>query len=114
MRGSGFRVAIVAVIIAVATGSAIAATEKPAVPLTTNAEAQEAYDFGEVAYDKDDYKAATGHYTRAIEQDPAFAEAWYSRGWSQRGTDDEDKAISDFSEAIKLRPGYADAFRGRG
>ena len=114
------RISLIAVCLALQLASAAApeqawaATGKTEAPLSANADAQKAYELGEAAYDKDEFDAATAHYSQAIQKDPSFAEAWFSRGWSHRDAGKHDKALADFSEAIRLRPAYAAAFRGRG
>ena len=58
---------------------------------------------GEIAY-----------YTRAIELDPTYAEAYYHRGKAHASwTGGLDNAVSDYSEAIRLKPDFGKAYLGR-
>jgi len=52
-------------------------------------------------------------YTKAIDLDPEFADAWYERARVWREQKDPEKARSDLDQAIKLRPGYIAALRER-
>lgn len=57
---------------------------------------------------------AISEYTKAIEIDPDFAEAFYARGFAYaHGQGDYGKAISDFTKAIVLAP-TAEVYIGRG
>ena len=63
---------------------------------------------------RDDYDLAIADYTRAIQLNPSFAEAYNNRGtvYSQKG--DYRHAIVDISKAIELNPNFADAYSNRG
>ena len=69
------------------------ADEQKQTPQSVNAEAQKAFESGEAAAEKNDQKAAIAHYTRAIEQDAAFAEAWFGRAWAHSDSDDSVPAM---------------------
>jgi|SRR5437016_1065089 len=71
-----------------------------------------------------DHAAAVAHYTRAIEADPKYADAYFERGYSNvqlrrsadapgNSRDYEDRAILDYSEAISLDPMRGDAYYNR-
>jgi tetratricopeptide (TPR) repeat protein len=61
-----------------------------------------------------DYEIAVEMYTRAIELDPAYAEAYDKRGISFTKMLMYRKALKDFSKAIELKENYADAYNHRG
>lgn len=74
---------------------------------------------------KKDYRAAIEDYTKAIEIDTSFSEAYFFRGdanskLSNIVTNDFDhslfreKAVTDYSAAIKLNPKYYQAYFQRG
>ncbi len=50
------------------------------------------------------YESAIADYSRALELDAAFAEAWFNRGvsWYELGRYDD--SIADLTEAIRLNP----------
>jgi tetratricopeptide (TPR) repeat protein len=71
-----------------------------------------------------DHAAAVTLYTRAIEADPKYADAYFERGYSNvqlrrspdapgNSRDYEDRAIRDYSEAISLDPMRGDAYYNR-
>jgi tetratricopeptide (TPR) repeat protein len=60
--------------------------------------------------DAGNYKAAIEAYTRAIEMDPDFAEAFDKRGISYTKILMYRKALKDFSKAIDLKKNNAEAF----
>ena len=49
-----------------------------------------------------DFRSAVSLYTKAIELDPGFAEAYYNRGLVYLFTGDDDKGIRDLSKAGEL------------
>lgn len=53
-------------------------------------------------------------YTKAIELNPDFAEAYNNRGVAYKEKGDIPKAIEDYTKAIKLNPNYATAYYNRG
>jgi tetratricopeptide (TPR) repeat protein len=69
----------------------------------------------EINLEMDDYQEALGDIETAIELNPNFAEAYYSRGLLYAKTGGEpSKAFADFNKAIALNPNYADAYSNRG
>jgi tetratricopeptide (TPR) repeat protein len=61
-----------------------------------------------------DYEGAIIYYTRAIEINPSYSEAYYYRGEAYaQGIIGLENAVSDYSEAIKLKPDFAEAYLGR-
>ncbi|GEM_PF-6758425 len=53
-------------------------------------------------------------YTKAIELDPNFTEAYRKRGWSYYAIDEYDEALEDYTKAIALDPNYAADHKNRG
>ena len=53
-------------------------------------------------------------YTRAINLDPNYVEAYKNRGMAYRNKGDYDLAIEDFGKAIQLNPNFAEAYFSRG
>ena len=121
--------------------------EEPAIaeePATTEklATAEEHFDRGITLYEKGQLDEAIGEFTKAIELDAIYAEAYYNRGsaFSKKAKHSNDladianasgyytkadadytkaradyqKAIADYSKAIKLDPNYTEAYVARG
>jgi len=55
---------------------------------------------------KGDPDRAIADYDAALKADPAFAEAFNSRGMAWRTKGDRRRALSDFDTALKLKPDY--------
>lgn len=73
------------------------------------------YNFRGMVYaDLQDYPAALADYTRAIELDPQYAEAYYNRGVTHAKLNDYAAARADYTNAIELDPQYAEAYNNRG
>lgn len=81
----------------------------------TNLQTAEEYFYS--AYDKaenGEYYGAIEDYTKAIEINPNYANAYYNRGIAKKNLEDYYGAIADFSEAIELDPDDAAAYYNRG
>ncbi len=63
---------------------------------------------GNVRYDR-----AIAHFTRAIELNPDFANAFHSRAYAYYSIDDYPRAIADYTQAIQLSPDFGAAFHSR-
>ena len=63
---------------------------------------------------QDEYRSAIDHYTKAMELNPEYAEAYYSRGSTYLKINEIPEAIQDFSKTIELNPEYAEAYYSRG
>src|SRR5215204_1440714 len=61
----------------------------------------------EYADTKRDYDEAIREYTKAIELNPQFAEAYYNRGIAYSDKKEYDAAIQDYTKAIELNPRFA-------
>ena len=64
--------------------------------------------------DLKDYNGAIADYTKAIELNPNYANAYYNRGISKHNLKDYNGAISDYNKAIEIDPNYANAYYNRG
>ena len=64
---------------------------------------------GNVRYDR-----AIAHFTKAIELNPDFANAFHSRAYAYYSIDDYPRAIADYTQAIKLNPDSPHSYWGRG
>ena len=59
------------------------------------------------------YDRAIAHFTKAIELNPDFANAFHSRAYAYYSIDDYPRAIADYTQAIQLNPDFANAFHSR-
>ena len=73
--------------------------------------AAEATSFDEIAHE---YQNAIRHYTKVIELNPGYVEAYYNRGEVYLNIKEPSEAIRDFSEIIKMDPGNAEVYYNRG
>jgi tetratricopeptide (TPR) repeat protein len=60
------------------------------------------------------YDKAINDYNKAIELNPADADAYYDRGIIYYYLKQYNKAINDYSKAIELKPNFAYAYNNRG
>ena len=63
---------------------------------------------------KEDYQGAIEDFTKAIELQPDYFQAYYERGLVHSDQLDERAAIEDFTQAIELQPDYFPAYYNRG
>ena len=63
---------------------------------------------------KGDVLGAIADYTKALEQNPKYADAFYNRGVALQSREDFDAAIRDYSNALGLAPKFAEAYVNRG
>jgi tetratricopeptide (TPR) repeat protein len=71
--------------------------------------------FGIVSCNLDEYASAVSDYSRVLDANPGFAEAYLERGillWRELGQ--ARQAIVDFTVALRLRPGWPAALFFRG
>lgn len=66
------------------------------------------------AYNKHQYKDAQLHFTKAIELNPKYAEAYANLGALYAKFKEYDKAIKLYQECIKIKPQYAGAYTNLG
>lgn len=62
----------------------------------------------------EDYSAAIKYFTKVIEIDPRYADAYYNRGGCKAQVNNHHGAIDDFDKAIALKEGDPDAYYNRG
>ena len=93
-----------AIALLLATSAAMAQASEEAKAIFAGAESK---------FAKGDYPAAIAEYTRALELDPKFAEAYVSRGEAKSVTGDREGAIADYTKVIELDPKSADAYNNR-
>lgn len=85
-----------------------------ATPSPTLSNATDPFVRGDEAYDRGDYAVAVAEYTRAIEADPANAQAYNNRAYTYMRREDSAPALADLDEALRLRPDYVNALINRG
>lgn len=78
------------------------------------AQANSFYNRGVAAYERGEFDRAIANYTRAIEFNPHFAEAYSNRGSAYGYKGDQDLAIADYTAAIDINPQDATGYYNRG
>jgi len=68
---------------------------------------------GRENYKEDDFKGAIKYYTKAIELDSNYAEAYFARGTIKLDDMQFDQAIADFDKALILEPFMSHALANR-
>jgi len=68
---------------------------------------------GNVDEEIGEHDRAIENYGRAIELNPSYVPAYYSRAGAYYAKGDYDQAIEDYGRAIGLKPSYVDAFNNR-
>lgn len=69
-----------------------------------NADALQFYTNGLEEYNGQNYEDAISLYTKAINVNPGFAEAYFQRGCAKHYSDNYEGAIEDFNTSISLQP----------
>ena len=64
-------------------------------------------------YDKEDYKNALIHFSKAIELNPSYTDAYCNRALAKGNLKDYKGAIGDYDIAIELNPSDTEAYAGR-
>lgn len=59
------------------------------------------------------YEAAIARFTRALQRNPVFAEAYYNRGLVDLEIGQLGQAISDFTKAVEIKPGFTEGYIAR-
>ncbi|MFM6375379.1 MAG: tetratricopeptide repeat protein [Microcystis panniformis] len=60
------------------------------------------------------YDLALAEFTKALNIDPRYAEAYLNRGFLYEQQEKPDLALSDYNQAININPRYAEAYGFRG
>ena len=60
------------------------------------------------------YHKAISLFTKAIDADPFYTEAYYNRGLAYSRLQQYELAIADYTKAITMRPGFKMAYNNRG
>ncbi|KAF5433807.1 Tetratricopeptide (TPR) repeat containing protein [Candidatus Methanophagaceae archaeon] len=63
---------------------------------------------------KGNKETAIEYYTKALELNPEYPDAYYNRGATYYNLKDYEKAISDYNKALELNQEYVDAYNNRG
>ena len=82
-------------------------------PLFAQQNADEAFELGRYHMQVGDLDKAVYYFTRAIQINPSFSQAYNNRGVVYQAKGYYDQAISDYSKAIELDPSYAQAYNNR-
>lgn len=72
------------------------------------------FDSGVEDFQKKEYQEAINDYTKAIEINPDYADAYFYRGCAKHKLKNYRGALADFSRAIQINPNYVDAYYYRG
>ena len=73
-----------------------------------------AFHKGYVASKNSDWSSAILHFTKAIEFNGTYVNAYNHRGFGFSKQEQYLEAIADFTKAVELAPKYADAYENRG
>lgn len=84
------------------------------IPPATTESAKDYLAQGDYDYEQGDCDKAIGDYTRAIEINPNFAEAYNNRAYVYMVKKDYAAALPDLDRALQLRPNYVNALMNRG
>ena len=85
-------------------------SQKPSVLVS----AQDYFAQGDYDYERGACDAAITDYTRAIELNPKFAEAYNNRAYTNMVQHNYAAALPDLDKALELRPDYVNALMNRG
>jgi Tfp pilus assembly protein PilF len=83
-------------------------------PPLTLISAKDYLEQGDFDYDRGDCGKAISDYTKAIELDPKYAEAYNNRAYVNMRMRAYANALSDLNRALELRPNYVHALMNRG
>lgn len=73
-----------------------------------------AYTNSDPAADSEDFYRAATDFTKAIELNHDYAEAYDFRALTFHGLHQPEHALADYNEALRLNPGFEQAYYGRG
>ncbi len=92
------------------TSSLVPTSQKP----STLVSPQDYFAQGDYDYERGDCDSAIADYTRAIDLNPKFAEAYNNRAYTYMVQHNYAAALPDLEKAIELRPDYVNALMNRG
>ena len=94
-----------------ATAGPVAADLTPPPPRSPvpSAPAEQEYRRGLAATRAKEWSAAAAAFGRAVELNPAYAEAWNGLGYARRHLGRYPESIQAYAEALRLRPEYPEA-----
>ena len=69
---------------------------------------------GNVHYYREQYDQAIPFFSKALELDPYYPEAYNDRGNCYRRLNHYEEAVRDYTRAVELNPNYAEAYNNRG
>jgi Zn-dependent protease len=72
------------------------------------------YNRGNILAEEGQYDQAIPEFTKALEINPMYIEAYLNRGAAYIATGQYDEALSDFNKVIEIEPGHAEAYKNRG
>jgi tetratricopeptide (TPR) repeat protein len=61
---------------------------------------------------RNDFPKAADYFSKAIEVDPAYFEAWFNRGYANELMGKYDQAVSDYKKALQIQVNYPKAIDG--
>ena len=89
------------------------ATAVPTPTPTPTPDATSYYDKGQEYWNAGDWAMAIGEYTKAIELNPDFTDAYFFRAYSYSELGQDQNAIPDYTKVIQLDPNWAMAYNNR-
>jgi len=109
-----FRSALIAVLLLTVSSAGLAAPRKSASELAALAKAREFFDKGSLYAGQKKDNSAIEAYTKAIELNPEFVEAYTARGTMYVRTGKHERALSDFNKALLVDRNNVSAYNNRG
>jgi tetratricopeptide (TPR) repeat protein len=72
--------------------------------------AEQFYKKGLISQENRSWDEAISYFTKAIEQDPSFADAFFHRSIAHYWKDNVDKSIYDCKKSIELKPDHVEVY----
>ena len=110
MVGSAMRLALVSVVLLLATGAAANPDEDASTPGQPAADTAESrFNQGQTLARQNDWAGAEQAFREATKLRPAFPEAWNGLGHALRKRGTFEESVKAYQEALRLRPLYPQA-----